>query len=203
MKIPRLLAMTAALTLFARFVAAQDVTFDVNGTYSAGTTRSMLTAPDAPFVLELTVPETVTLFSPANEPSHLLVPTLGGFYRFAGQTYPSTSGDISFDETTMGSRTSIDLNTPAGSLFFQTTPPGFTSTFADFATGNTANSVDVTFLTGNRGAIAFDGVPNASVVGTLSPVPEPSCLALAAAGLLSLCGVAFMRQNRNRLIPAR
>ncbi|HEY0793670.1 MAG TPA: PEP-CTERM sorting domain-containing protein [Chthoniobacterales bacterium] len=77
-------------------------------------------------------------------------------------------------------------------------------TLARFETGERGTGIfSVVYIPKEGSGIVGDHDVALSVSGRLNPVPEPSGLALVAAGLLSCGGTVFMRRRQSRSITVR
>jgi hypothetical protein len=147
MKLSYLLTLVAAPVLLATIAGAQEVTFDVSGTYPANMPVTKMTAPSASFLLEFTVQESVPA-TPPNSPLAFQTPILSGSYSFEGQTYPSTATSYFIRSDLSGNLEGFSLHTRFGALNVQSIPASHTP-FLSMRNNNTATAM---FLTGDLGA---------------------------------------------------
>jgi hypothetical protein len=137
----------ALFTLFAigHAATAQNVTFDVSGTYPANFATSKLTAPDAAFLIEFTVKQIVPA-TPPNSPLFFQTPLIAASYTFKGVTHPAPATSSFFHSDSAGNLDAISLTFTTGT-FVLSSNPFFHSPL--FATRSGANAV---FLLGDLGA---------------------------------------------------
>ena len=200
------LAIGTAASLFAAgWLQAQEVRYDLTGNYPDTTPLTALTAPGRTFDFQFVVPESVSNSTPPNSPFYITAPILSGSYTFGGSTDQVFSGTYVFSNSA-GNVTDISLTTSVGTIQLSSPPPFYGPSV--FATRPDASGQSH-FLTGDLGMGVFDpieftpasgnsfsvsGGTMVTIVG--ASVPEPSGISLAAVGLLSCGGVAWLRYRR-------
>jgi len=116
----------ALLTLLppaiAHVATAQEVTFDVSGTYPANFATSKLTAPNASFLIEFTVKQIVRA-SPPDGPLFFQTPLTAASYSFKGVVHlaPATSSFTRSDSA--GNIEAISLKFKTGTFVLSSNPP--------------------------------------------------------------------------------
>jgi hypothetical protein len=200
------LAVAIAVSLLAADGGkAQEVRYDLTGTYPNTAPRTPLTAPGGAFDFQFVVPASVPNSTAPNAPFYIATPILSGAYTFGGSTQPVFSGTYRFS-TSAGNLTDISLTTPAGTIELSSPPPFYGPPVLATRPDGSGQSH---FLTGELGTGLFDpidfrptggnglrvsGGTTVSIVG--AAVPEPSGLGLVALGLLAWAGVALLRHGR-------
>lgn len=137
------LALLTLLTL-GHMVAAQDLTFDVSGTYPANFATSKLTAPNTSFLIEFTVKQVVPA-APPNTPLFFQTPLIKASYTFEGYTHPAPAASSFTRANSGGNLEYISLTFNSGTFVLSSNPP-FHEPFLSTASGS--NGV---FLLGNLG----------------------------------------------------
>lgn len=195
------------LALFLGFsvaLPAQEVLYDITGTFDADTPTTAFTAPGHTFDLSFTVPSTFQAGSWGNMPFNGGVAVDEGSYSMDGLTLAvATNGSYGISSSG-GNFSFMSLNTPQGGFGFSTRnvaggyfPP---LNLVSDATGLT------TFATGDFGNVLMEDLylsgtdlKLATIHGigvALDPVPEPSSLALILVGTLSCGAFAFLFRKR-------
>ncbi|MBV9997539.1 MAG: PEP-CTERM sorting domain-containing protein [Verrucomicrobia bacterium] len=199
------------ILLAADWGEAQEVRYDLTGTYPSTAPRTSLTAPGGAFDFGFLVPASVPNFTPPNSPFYITAPILSGSYTFGGSTDPVISGTYVFSNSA-GNVTDISLTTSLGNIELTSPPPSLgPSVFA----GRPDASGQSHFLTGDLGIGIFDPIDftltgHSSFVvtgGTLvsivgASVPEPSSLGLVALGLIAFVGMASLHSRRRLPLTA-
>jgi hypothetical protein len=114
----------ALLTLLAALVhvaGAQNVTFDVSGTYPANFATSTLTAPNASFLIEFTVKQVVPA-TPSPGPLFFQTPLLAASYSFEGLTHPAPPTSSFTHSDSAGNLEAISLTFQTGTFVLSSSP---------------------------------------------------------------------------------
>lgn len=200
------LAIGIAVSLFAAARAgAQEVRYDLTGTYPDTAPTTSLTAPGGAFDFQFLVPASVPNSTAPNSPFYITAPILSGAYTFGGSTDPVFSGTYVFSNSA-GNVTDIDLITSAGDIRLSSPPPFYgpsvlatrpdASGQSQFLTGDLGSGlfdpIDFTPTSGN--SFRVTGGTTVSIVG--ASVPEPSSIGLLAVGLVSCGGIGWLCHRR-------
>ncbi|HEY0793042.1 MAG TPA: hypothetical protein VGD78_18395 [Chthoniobacterales bacterium] len=101
---------------------AQQVTFDVSGTYPDNFAASKLTAPNASFLIEFTVKQTVPA-TPPNSPLYFQTPLVNASYSFEGFTHPAPPTSSFTRSDSAGNLEAISLTFQTGTFVLSSNPP--------------------------------------------------------------------------------
>ena len=200
------LAVGIAVSLWAAdWGNAQEVRYDLTGTYPNTAPRTALTDPGGAFDVQFVVPASVPNATAPNDPFYIATPILSGAYTFGGSTEPVFSGTYLFSNAA-GNVTDLSLTTSAGTIQLSSPPPFYgppvlatrpdASGQSHFLTGDLGTGLfdPIDFMPASGDSFRVSGGTTVSIVG--AAVPEPSSLGLVALGLLAWAGVAVVRNGR-------
>jgi hypothetical protein len=172
--------------------AAQDVEFDVTGTYSASAQSTALTAPGEAFDYRFTLPQTAVINAPTNQPLYFNIPVLSGSYTINGLTSVASDGSFTYAESG-GNLESFNLNFAEGSIGTGAPLPDFPQLFSvssdyssvQFLTGTYIPSFAYFLGTLVDGSSFVAETDYPKIVGTAA-IPESSPIALTLLGLVAI-----------------
>ncbi|HEY0790644.1 MAG TPA: PEP-CTERM sorting domain-containing protein [Chthoniobacterales bacterium] len=180
---------------------AQEVRYDLTGTYPDTTPTTSLTAPGGAFDFRFLVPESVPNAVLPTDPFFVGAPILSGSYTFGGSAASVSSGTYSFSDSA-NNQTFISLNASVGKIeLFATNDDLFALASRPDASGQSH------FITGDLGTRLVDAItftppgensfsaPDVTVSVVGASVPEPSSVGFLAVGLICWGGIAFMRHR--------
>ncbi|HEY0793436.1 MAG TPA: hypothetical protein VGD78_20405 [Chthoniobacterales bacterium] len=196
-----LASLVAVAVSFAPFLCAQEVMYDLTGTYATDQAQPAtdLAAPGGLFDFHFLVPERVPITGSVNQPYYVNTPILSGTYQFGGITETTLSGSYQYAQSGYN-RTSLLLHTAIATIDLEAFGQG-PGNLPPLALPN-ADYSEALFRTGNLGQndaryVAFSlagGTQTAvsigspvTIVGTT--VPEPATAAYLAVGFVALLGV--------------